>query len=85
MAFLKKFFGTSRDSHKSAIKFSKIPPLKIFLNPHPPPNIFGQAYVRWQREINLNVFEGLFISLVVSTSRQIEIEIENVLSVETNF
>ncbi len=27
----------------------------------------------------------LFVALVVSTSRQIEIEIENVLSVETNF
>ncbi len=28
---------------------------------------------------------NIFVSLVVSTSRQIEIEIENVLSVETNF
>jgi hypothetical protein len=30
-------------------------------------------------------YDELFLSLVVSTSRQIEIEIENVLSVETNF
>ncbi len=29
--------------------------------------------------------KGEFLRLVVSTSRQIEIEIENVLSVETNF
>jgi hypothetical protein len=31
------------------------------------------------------VFKGIFLSLVVSTSRPIEIEIENVLSVETSF
>ncbi len=48
-AIFQKIFGTSRDYHKSAIKFSKffwpLPPLKIFLNPYPPPKIFGPAHV----------------------------------------
>jgi predicted RecB family endonuclease len=33
----------------------------------------------------LNHLHPIILALVVSTSRQIEIEIENVLSVETNF
>ena len=33
----------------------------------------------------ISVSNAFYVSLVVSTSRQIEIEIENVLSVETNF
>ncbi len=39
-------------------------------------------------EYKNNVYDltfKIFVRLVVSTSRQIEIEIENVLSVETNF
>jgi hypothetical protein len=49
MPFFQKILETSQDFHKSAVKFSKQilttppPPLKIFLNPYPPPKIFGQA------------------------------------------
>jgi hypothetical protein len=49
--FFQKILGTSRDYHKSAVKFFKFfdtsPPLKIFLNPYPPPKIFGQAHALW--------------------------------------
>jgi hypothetical protein len=58
-----KFFGTSRDYHKSAVKFSKFfdhsPPLKIFLNPYPPLKIFGQAHVP-----NFNLLSGNKLDLV---------------------
>jgi hypothetical protein len=38
--FLKKIFWTSQDFHKSEVKISK-----VFLNPYPPPKIFGRAHV----------------------------------------
>ncbi len=54
MLFFQKILGTSWDYHKSAIKFSKffwpLPPLKIFLNPYPPPTIFRQAHVWSERQ-----------------------------------
>ncbi len=57
--FFRKFLGP-RDFYKSAVKFSKKnlhlppPPLKSFLNPYPPPKIFGQAHVCF-RFITLHV------------------------------
>jgi len=41
-------FETSQDFHKSEIKCSRKfrpLPLKMFLNPYPPPKVFGQANV----------------------------------------
>jgi hypothetical protein len=46
--------------------------------------IFRSENIPPKNFITQNVLK-IILSLVVSTSRQIEIEIENVLSVETNF
>ncbi len=49
MPLFQKIFGTSWGYHESAVKLSNkfwpLPPLKMFLNPYPPPKIFGQAHV----------------------------------------
>jgi len=50
--------------------------------------MYSEAHFGGNFEFPLNLFDDflvLILSLVVSTSRQIEIEIEIVLSVETNF
>ena len=73
--FFQKILGTSRDYHKSAIKFSKffwpLPPLKIFLNPYPPPTIFGQAHVCKFKQLIRRINSYILTSSVFCRHKQL--------------